>query len=90
MIVSPLSERYSENTNKERRKPANEIRKRKRHFTQRSFGASAEGVSYAIIISNLLVPLIENVTVPRPFGIAKEKRSSNNNKEEKKASENNE
>lgn len=42
MIVSPLSERYSENTNKERRKPANEIRKRKRHFTQRSFGASAE------------------------------------------------
>lgn len=59
-------------------------------FVLRAFGASAEGVSYAIIISNLLVPLIENVTVPRAFGMAKEKRSSNNNKEEKKASENNE
>ncbi len=34
----------------------------------RIFGASAEGVSYAIIICNLLVPLIENVTVPVPFG----------------------
>mgnify|MGYP005774444387 FL=1 len=34
----------------------------------RIFGASAEGVSYAIIISNLLVPLIERVTIPVPFG----------------------
>lgn len=34
----------------------------------RIFGASAEGVSYAIIFSNLLVPLIEKVTIPRPFG----------------------
>lgn len=34
----------------------------------RIFGASAEGVSYAIIFSNLLVPLIERVTVPKPFG----------------------
>ncbi len=34
----------------------------------RIFGASAEGVSYAIIISNLLVPLIENATIPTPFG----------------------
>ena len=34
----------------------------------RLFGASAEGVSYAIIISNLLVPLIEKVTIPRAFG----------------------
>lgn len=34
----------------------------------RLFGGSAEGVSYAIIISNLLVPLIERVTLPRPFG----------------------
>ena len=39
----------------------------------RIFGASAEGVSYAIIISNLLVPLIERVTVPRAFGIQREK-----------------
>ena len=34
----------------------------------RIFGASAEGVSYAIIISNLMVPLIEKVTIPVPFG----------------------
>lgn len=34
----------------------------------RIFGASAEGVSYAIIICNLLVPLIEKVTIPIPFG----------------------
>ena len=40
----------------------------------RIFGNSAEGVSYAIIFSNLLVPLIERVTVPRAFGVAKEKK----------------
>lgn len=34
----------------------------------RIFGASAEGVSYAIIFSNLLVPLIERVSIPKPFG----------------------
>ena len=34
----------------------------------RVFGAGAEGVSYAIIIANLLVPLIEKVTYPRAFG----------------------
>lgn len=34
----------------------------------RIYGASAEGVSYAIIICNLLVPLIEKVTIPVPFG----------------------
>lgn len=34
----------------------------------RTAGSSAEGVSYAIIICNLLVPLIERVTIPRPFG----------------------
>lgn len=37
-------------------------------FLFRIFGGSAEGVSYAIIISNLLVPLIERVTVPKAFG----------------------
>ena len=31
-------------------------------------GASAEGVSYAIIFSNLLIPLIERVSVPTAFG----------------------
>ena len=39
----------------------------------RLFGGSAEGVSYAIIIGNLLVPLIERVTLPKPFGKGGEK-----------------
>lgn len=34
----------------------------------RVFGPSAEGVSYAIILGNLLVPLIEKVTIPKAFG----------------------
>ena len=37
----------------------------------RAFGAGAEGVSYAIILGNLLVPLIERVTKPKPFGYRK-------------------
>lgn len=34
----------------------------------RIFGPGAEGVSYAIIIGNLIVPLIEKVTKPTAFG----------------------
>lgn len=34
----------------------------------RIFGPSSEGVSYAIIIGNLLVPLIEKITRPKAFG----------------------
>ena len=34
----------------------------------RIFGPGAEGVSYAIIIGNLLVPLIEKITYPKAFG----------------------
>lgn len=34
----------------------------------RLFGGSAEGVSYAIIFCNLLIPLIERVTFPTAFG----------------------
>ncbi len=34
----------------------------------RVFGAGAEGVSYAIILGNLLVPLIEKCSFPRAFG----------------------
>lgn len=34
----------------------------------RVFGPSAEGVSYAIIIGNLFVPLIEKITLPKAFG----------------------
>jgi electron transport complex, rnfABCDGE type, D subunit len=34
----------------------------------RLFGGSAEGVSYAIIIGNIVVPLLERVTIPKAFG----------------------
>ena len=40
----------------------------------RTFGNTAEGVSYAIIFCNLLVPLIEKWTIPRAFGIVKAKK----------------
>jgi len=39
----------------------------------RLFGPSSEGVSYAIILGNLLVPLMEKITYPRPFGKGGEK-----------------
>jgi len=32
------------------------------------FGASSEGVSYAIILGNICVPLIEKATLPKAFG----------------------
>lgn len=38
----------------------------------RLFGASPEGVSYAILLTNLLVPLIERYTIPVAFGKEKE------------------
>lgn len=38
----------------------------------RIFGANAEGVSFAIILSNLLVPMIERITIPKAFGQVKE------------------
>ncbi len=34
----------------------------------RLFGAYPEGVSFAIIIMNLAVPLIDRYTIPRAFG----------------------
>ena len=39
----------------------------------RIFGASAEGVSYAIIFSNILIPIIERVTIPVAFGKERKK-----------------
>lgn len=39
----------------------------------RCFGANAEGVSFAIILSNILVPLIEKITIPNAFGVVKAK-----------------
>lgn len=41
----------------------------------RIFGPSSEGVSYAIIIGNLLVPLIEKMTLPIAFGMKGGKRA---------------
>ena len=54
-------------------------------FVLRIFGSSAEGVSYAIIISNLFVPLIEKVTVPKGFGAGAD-ISKEDKKDSKKAS----
>lgn len=41
----------------------------------RLFGSNAEGVSFAIILSNLLVPMIEKITIPKSFGQVKEVKS---------------
>lgn len=41
----------------------------------RAFGPAAEGVSYAIIISNMLAPLVEKATIPLAFGLRKERRN---------------
>lgn len=35
----------------------------------RTVSPSSEGVSYSIIIGNMLTPLIEKYTVPKAFGI---------------------
>ncbi|MDE6984795.1 MAG: RnfABCDGE type electron transport complex subunit D, partial [Lachnospiraceae bacterium] len=42
----------------------------------RIFGPSAEGVSYAIILGNLLVPLMERFTKPTAFGKKKVKKEA--------------
>lgn len=41
----------------------------------RIFGPGAEGVSYAVILGNLLVPLIERVTMPAAFGTGGKKHA---------------
>ncbi|MDD7636182.1 MAG: RnfABCDGE type electron transport complex subunit D [Clostridiales bacterium] len=46
----------------------------------RTLGANAEGVSFAIILSNLLVPMIEKVTIPRAFGQVKEAKKQEGGK----------
>lgn len=50
----------------------------------RVFGANAEGVSFAIILSNLLVPIIEKITIPSAFGQVKERKFVKKPKEDKK------
>ena len=41
----------------------------------RIFGSLPEGVSFSIIIMNILVPHIEHLTTARPFGEVKEKKN---------------
>lgn len=40
----------------------------------RLFGSLPEGVSFSIILMNILVPHIERLTTPKPFGFVKEKK----------------
>jgi len=42
----------------------------------RLYGSMPEGVSFAIIIMNILVPHIENLTMPKPFGTEKEQKEA--------------
>lgn len=42
----------------------------------RCFGANAEGVSFSIILANVLVPIIEKVSIPRAFGLVKEAKKN--------------
>lgn len=42
----------------------------------RLFGSMAEGVSYSIVLMNILVPHIERLTAPKPFGTEKEKEDA--------------
>ena len=49
-------------------------------FCFRIYGSSVEGVSYAIIISNLLVPMIEMITKPKAFGHGYEKKPLSENR----------
>lgn len=39
----------------------------------RILSKSSEGVSYAIVLGNMIVPLINRATLPKPFGIGKER-----------------
>ena len=40
----------------------------------RLFGSLPEGVSFSIILMNILTPHIESITTPKPFGAVKEKK----------------
>lgn len=39
----------------------------------RAFGGYPEGVSYSILLANLVVPIIEKYTRPKVFGVSYEK-----------------
>lgn len=40
----------------------------------RIYGSAADNVSYAILLCNLTVPLIDRVAIPKPFGLGDNKR----------------
>ncbi|MEG1244316.1 MAG: RnfABCDGE type electron transport complex subunit D, partial [Oscillospiraceae bacterium] len=40
----------------------------------RLFGSLPEGVSFSIILMNIFVPHIDNLTTPKPFGTVKQKK----------------
>ena len=44
-------------------------------FLIRQFGGYPEGISYAILLMNVASPLIENYTVPKPFGYTRKERT---------------
>ncbi len=48
----------------------------------RLFGNMSEGVSFSIILMNILVPHIDALTAPRPFGVTREKRKCKKDGEE--------
>lgn len=41
----------------------------------RNFGSAPEGVSYSILLMNILTPLIDKIARPKPFGVVKEAKS---------------
>ncbi len=44
----------------------------------RNFGTMPEGVSYSILLMNILTPIIDRFTVPKAFGEAEKKRRAGN------------
>ena len=51
-----------------------EICRKLRENLKAAAGSLPEGVSFSIIIMNILVPHIERLTTPKPFGAVKEKK----------------
>ena len=45
-------------------------------FMKTTYLKAVDGVSFAIILSNILVPIIEKFTIPRAFGLAKEAKKN--------------
>lgn len=47
-------------------------------FVIRKFGSMSEGVSYSILLMNILTPLIDRFTLAKPFGFVKPKEAAKN------------